>query len=497
MTRARVALVSPPTPGGRYVNRDLYAGMGIRDDFGTAAGASFVAFLKAEGTVVPELALATLAAQLREHEVRVFDGARVPPSGQGDFEAAIARFAPTWLIASTSYAALCDEVAFVGRVRAACSARAVVFGYAAHAFAADVLATGGVDFVVAGEPEAVLPGLLRGADPAATPGLWFREGAAVRTTGTALVDDLDALPIPDWGALPLARYRYFPLLKQRPFATILSSRGCSYGCDYCPYAVAQGLRFRAMSPGRVVDELAELAGRWGVRAVLFRDPSFGLDRQRVLAICEGLAARGLSLEWGCETRLDGLDDEVQDALARAGCRSVEIGLDSVSPAALAQNRRVSMGEAEVRARLQGLRRRGIDSAGLFVLGLPGDDQASIRATLDLACRLPLTWLNFELPVPFPGTAMTERAVRQGVLTPPRFEDLRGQQPPLLPRGLDLAALQALQSDGVRRFYVSPRRVLRSLQGGGALASAAFLGGSAVHFLGDRLAGFFRPTKEAP
>jgi len=482
----RLALISPPTPGGRFINRDLYGGMGIRDDFGTRADASFVAFLKAEGTVLPELALPQLAALLSAHDVRVFDGARVPDRDLGAFEASIAAFGPDWLVVSTSYAALADEVAFTGRVRAATGAKAVLFGYTAHFFAADVLGTGLVDAVVDGEPEAVIPDLVASDRPGEVPGLWTRDGDRVATTGTRLVDDLDALPIPAWQAMPLARYRYFPLLRGRPFATVSSSRGCTFGCDYCPYAVAQGTRYRAMSPGRVADELQALVTRFGVRAVLFRDPSFGLDRDRVLGICRAIRDRGVRVEWGCETRLDGLDDEVIAALASAGCRSVEIGLDSLSPAAMAENRRRSLSVHDVRERLAALRRGGLDAAGLFVIGLPGDDVASVRRTLEVASRLPLAWVNYEIPIPFPGTRMYQKAVARGQIAPVRFQDLRGAHPPLAAAtGLDLPTLRELQSEGMRRFYVSPRRVLRTVTGGGLLQATGFLLQSALRFAGAR------------
>ncbi|MBM4394595.1 MAG: radical SAM protein [Deltaproteobacteria bacterium] len=489
----RIALVSPPRPADRFINRDLFAGMGIDDCFGTGARASFVAYLKAEGTVIPEIAFPLLAALLRTRDVRFFDGARVDAGAGGEaFEGEVAAWGPGWVLASTSLANLANEVESVvriGRAAAAGPARTVVFGFAASALAEDVLARG-ADFVIDGEVEAVAPELVAATDASAVRGLVYAAagGRTVRT-GRRLVEDPDSLPFPDWGATPLARYAYFPLLKRRPFATLLSSRGCTYGCAYCPYCTVQGAAFRACSPDRVVAEMAHLAAAHGVRSVLFRDPNFALDRARVLDICRLLADRGPRLDWGCETRLDLLDDEVAAALGRAGCRSVEVGMDAVSPEVNAAHGRKAIGPVAARERLAALRRHGVASAGLFVIGLPGDTEASIRETIRYAAAIDLDYASFQVPIPFPGTPMYARAVRSGAIPEVRLDDLRGRRPRMPgDPGLPPDRLEALRDEAVRSFYVRPGRVLATVASGEILRSAGFLASRAAAFVAGRLRG---------
>lgn len=497
----RIALVSTPRPRASFINRDLYGGMGIDDNFGTDAGVSFVAYLKAEGTVIPELSFPYLAALLRRHTVRFFDGARVAEGAAGErFAAEIAAFAPDWVFASTSYANLRGEAEFVAALAATTGARTVLFGYAANWFARDLLTRHAIDYVVSGEVEGVAPRLVaaeetgRGAGgdrPEDVPGLWLRDGDAVRHTGYHLVADLDALPFPDWSATHSERYNYFPLLKKRPFVTLLSSRGCTYCCDYCPYWVAQGSRFRARSAVNVVDEVEWVVRGFGARSILFRDPSFGLDRRRVIDICRGIVERGLAVDWGCETRLDGLDDEVIDWLARARCRSVEVGMDSLSPDAMRENRRRTMPPDAIRERLRRLSEAGVASAGLFVIGLPGDSEAAIRETIRFANDLDLTYVNYEIPVPFPGTPLYERVVESGLIPPVTYDELTGRHPPLptgtaeTGGGLTSGRLLALQNEGMRSFYVRPGRVAHTIRSGEAFASARFLLQAGARFLLER------------
>ena len=492
----RIGLVSPPRPGGRFINRDLFGGMAIDDHFGTDPGASFVAFLKAEGTVIPEIVFPYLAALLRGHEVRFLDGARADPAEAAALECDLRAFRPDWVVASSSFANLKNEAAFLERVGMTTGARTVLFGEGATQLAAEVLARHALDFVVDGDAEAVVPALVAANDPTGVPGTWRRDGRhGVAHSGRRIVEDLDTLPFPDWDATPLARYRYFPLLKKRPFLTLSSSRGCTYGCRFCPYPVAQGHAFRARTAGSVVDELAHVVARFGARSVLFRDPNFALDRARTLAICHGIVQRGVRLDWGCETRLDLLDDEVIQALARAGCRSVEFGMDSLSDEAARQNNRRTITPDEARARVKALTRHRIASAALFVFGLPGDTPEAMAETIRFANGLGLSYANYQVPVPFPGTALYDRAVAEGWMDPIGLDDLTGTQP-RLPTSPDLPAdrLRALQSEALRSFYVRPGRLLFPLRDGEPGRSAWFLASTAARFAAGRLSGRGRPGR---
>ena len=363
------------------------------------------------------------------------------------------------MLASTSFANLRGEADFVASLGRACGAKTCRFGFAADWFAADVPRSGNVDYVVSGEVEAVARPLVRGQRPSDTPGLWFRDGDRIEHTGRVLVEDLSSLPYPDWGVTPLRRYHYYPLLPKDPFATLLSSRGCPYGCDYCPYYVVQGSRFRFLGAESVVDEIERGVERYGIRSYLFRDPCFGHDRRRVIDICRGLVDRRCRVDWGCETRLDGLDAEVAVWLGRANCRFVIVGLDSVSAQTTKENNRRTLSPESVRERIQALRGQGVAAAGLFAIGLPADTEGSVRATIAFANSLPLTYVNYQIPIAFPGTRMYDALVARGVCPRATFASLTGSEP-RLSTGAELSAiaLRAPQARGARSFYLRGDRI---------------------------------------
>jgi radical SAM superfamily enzyme YgiQ (UPF0313 family) len=164
-----------------------------------------------------------------------------------------------------------------------------------------------------------------------TPGLTYRnEFGWVETTAKPFIKDLDSMPFPKWELLPYERYQMpkSSVHANVRFLPMWTSRGCPIGCHYCPYPVGQGEKWRRRSASNVVDEIEHLVNDLGIRYLIFRDPMFSLDQRRVVAICNDIAARGLKVQWRCETRVDYLNEETLTAMAKAGCEGVNFGIES-------------------------------------------------------------------------------------------------------------------------------------------------------------------------
>ncbi len=96
-----------------------------------------------------------------------------------------------------------------------------------------------------------------------------------------VTEDLDRLPLPDWTPLGPERFRIGYDFWRFPTGLVQSSRGCRFKCNYCPYLVLENnTRFR--DPRAVAEEMREGILRWGFRSFKFRDPLFGLSRDRTM-----------------------------------------------------------------------------------------------------------------------------------------------------------------------------------------------------------------------
>jgi radical SAM superfamily enzyme YgiQ (UPF0313 family) len=234
-------------------------------------------------------------------------------------------------------------------------------------------------------------------------------------TGVAASPDvrvLDSLPFPDWSTFPVRSYSYFPALRQRPFLPILSSRGCPYTCEYCPYEI---ITLRERSTENVLDELAQWRDRYGLRAFLFRDPIFSLRRKRVVELMEGMLSRGFNFRWACETRMDCLDVELLELMAKAGLRVVNVAVESSSDAVLKDVSRKAIPVQHQEEIVRACDRLGIRVTVFYVIGLPEDTRESIEETVAYAKRLNTHVAQFFVYTPFPGTRLYDR-VKDDLIT---------------------------------------------------------------------------------
>lgn len=488
----RFLLLNPPVPNRALTNRDLMGGMGIDDAFGVSLAGRFLAFAKSEGIRLPVLSLGYAAAVLRAagHEVVHRDLSRRDPSEAGVLNELVA-LQPDWVIAATSFGFLRAELAFLTALRDQTGCQRLLLGQTASHYAREILQRGLGEAIALGDPEVAVGLIAAGAELRGAAGVATKDlDAGVPWVGKpAFVPSLDALPWPDWTSLDRSAYSYFPLLRRTPFVTILGSRGCPYACSFCPYPVAQGKPFR---PRAVQDVLAEIAFRVqheGVRALLFRDPTFSLDLTRAKQIAQGIKDLGVDLQWGIETRLDRLDDALMDLLGASGCRSVTFGIDPLDHDVRSTNHRKGYQAARAAEQLRRLAGHGIATAGLYVVGLPGQSETQIHQDFEWLCAQDLTYLNMEVATVFPGTPMYEEAIAKRWIEPVMLDDLLTGEPKLRWNGhLPDATARLMQDKGLQRFYRTPRRVWRELAGADAALSARFYLRTALRFARQEAAG---------
>jgi hypothetical protein len=281
-----------------------------------------------------------------------------------------------------------------------------------------------LDYVVRGEPDGPVADLATGMPLPQIAGLMYREGGRwVRNAERALERDLDSIPFPRWDMLPCDRY-IIPrsstsgLLR---FLPMLSSRGCPYGCSYCPYPIGQGLKWRFRSPGNVVDEMEYLVRELGVEHILFRDPMFSMQQKRVVAICDEIVRRGLRVGWKCETRVDCLDEATIASMARAGCTGINFGVESIDPDVQKGVHRKPIFVEEFKEKVALCRKYDIATFAFFVVGLPGDTLTTILDSIEFAVTMKANWTQFTVATPFAGTPMHDWAVAQGFITSDFYE----------------------------------------------------------------------------
>jgi anaerobic magnesium-protoporphyrin IX monomethyl ester cyclase len=312
------------------------------------------------------------------------------------------------------------------------------------------------DFIVRGEPETALMRLAAGET---------LSGAV----DSPAIADLDSLPFPSWNDVLRARRAVRVPFSGRPAGgalPVLGSRSCPEFCTYCPHRIEAPYRTRSVS--NIVEELSFVEETRGPVHIVFRDPLFSQDRERVLALCDAIHSRGLKHTFECETRLDRLDGELLVAMSRAGLRAMSFGVESVSASTLRRVGRRPIPEPHQREIVAACRRLGVVTAAFYVLGFPEDTRQSIQATIEYAVDLGSTVAQFKILTPYPGTPLFARL--QPAITETDWERFDGFTPTFTHPALTHDELSFLLGSAYTQFYMRPSfltNYLRIGRGGGA------------------------------
>lgn len=408
--------------------------------------------------ITPPLGLGYLASALRRagHAPSLIDGLALGLSP----EDLTRRCAGHPLVGIGCMSDHVPEVSELARLLKARGHTVVIGGPHATALPGDTLARTGADFAVVGEGEVSLPALvdaLEAGAPPALPGV-FVLGQGMSAPRT-LVGELDSLPFPDWEAMHPRRYAIAPhgaFVKRFPVAPMMSTRGCPCACSFCASPRLWEGRIRFRSPENVLDEIALLVRRFGVREIHFEDDNLTLRRSHAEAICEGLLSRGLDVCWSCPNgvRADTLDVGLLRLMRRAGCYALAFGVESGDQAILDGVGKGAKLEVVERAiALAG--EAGFQTQGFFIFGLPGETAESIARTVEFARRSRLDRAQFLLLDVLPGSRLWEDL--SGSFAPDwtrrSYQETTWCPPTVAPEVLAAAPSRAFRSF----FLTSPRR----------------------------------------
>lgn len=276
-----------------------------------------------------------------------------------------------------------------------------------------------VDVVAYGEADDTFADLMDGKAPAEIPGLYYRIGEQIASTPPCpLLDRLDDLPMPAWDLYPIEDYRqrHSRIIVRRPPAAMVEfSRGCVFKCDFCGSRNTMGFGYRKKSPARCAEEM-ELLYRLGYREAILADDIFTSDHHWALAVCEELIRRDNRMVWTCTNgiRVDSANDRLFATMRRAGCYRVHFGFESGNDEVLKAFGKGGRATVEQGLKAVSLAREaGMDTFGMYMVGLSSDTEEAMQDTIDFARRAPVDMLRFGITVPLPGTPMFGELRRAG------------------------------------------------------------------------------------
>lgn len=303
-------------------------------------------------------------------------------------------------------------------------------GWHPSLFPTDCLAEGAVDITVQGQGEATFAELVErlaeGRSLEGCQGISRRgpAGEAIQEAPRPWLNQ-DELPPADYGLIDVdAYYRS----KGRRQLDYISSQGCFWRCGFCADPRVYGRRWSGQSGAALAARLLDLWERYRFEDLNFQDETFFTRIPEVLTMAQALRAAGSPFSWAATLRADQgarLSPEQFQDLAASGLRRVLVGVESGSQEMLDWMQK-DIRLPQVLETAEKCRQAGIAIEFPFIVGFPGETEASVEASLSLACRLRSLSPAFSTPVfffrPYPGTAITQAMVAEGHRLPETLEE---------------------------------------------------------------------------
>ncbi|OQY48091.1 MAG: radical SAM protein [Anaerolineaceae bacterium 4572_78] len=301
------------------------------------------------------------------------------------------------------------------------------------------------------------------ADLSNIKGLAWRQGDEVIINhDRPFISNLDDLPLPMHHLLPFDKY-LMPLVKG-PYTFILTSRGCPAGCKYCIKHVSYNYSVRVRSPENIMDELWDLK-KLGLNNIHMYADLFTVSRDQVMGLCKLMISEGINIKWTCNSRVDYVDKEMLQLMAKAGNWVISWGIESSSKEIL---KRAHKGAYPDKARqaLLWSREAGIMNWGYFIIGLPGETEETIRQTIAFSKNLPIDIALFHIAAPYPGTPFFYDVVKNGWFRPgTKWEEVDMDKSTVLDYpNLSAEQLNYWQKRATREWAFRPAPVLTMLKG---------------------------------
>ncbi|MDP8242802.1 MAG: radical SAM protein [Candidatus Hinthialibacter antarcticus] len=403
-------------------------------------------------------------------EVRVRDY----PAMNADFhhlENDVREFQPDYAIFTATIATLDNDLQAARLIKELCpNAVTAAKGEPLHYMDEEIIKRNPeLDAVLRGEVEAYIERFVDGSDWASLPGLTFlRDGEVVRTSSENAVLNLDELPFPARHLTDVTLYRSPESRNQ--LTTVVTSLGCPFKCIFCSVPAMTGTNVRYRTPESVVAELEHCMSEHGIHEFLFHADTFTLNKNWVIRLCQLIVQKKLDIRWGCNSRVDTLDEERLIWMKRAGCWVIGFGVETGNDEHLKSIKKSATG-AQAREAVALCRKLNVRSHAFLTFGYPWDTDETIRELIQFASELDPDFFDFNMVFPLPGTELDKIVGEKNLVIRERLSNGGYAVGAVSTESLSPDQLERWRRKALWTMYLRPHYIIRTLRNAGSPGKA--------------------------
>lgn len=286
-----------------------------------------------------------------------------------------------------------------------------------------------IDYICIGEGEEALPELLNKMKSKSSlvgvGNIWFKKNhEIVKNFIRPLIDDLDVLPLPDKEIF----YNECRHIINGVYVT-MASRGCYYCCTYCCHDLLNRIypdnrgRVRIRGVEQLMLELRIAKNKYRPRWLYFNDDVFP-SKQDWLREFASRYRQEIGLPFGINTHIMQINEKYVAELVRAGCASVDIGIQSVDMGVRECILNRKMDNKKISGAIGMLKSQNLYVYIDLMLGLPGESKDSLKQSLSAIREWKPDGIASLFLSYFPNTTLTDRAYASGIISEERMKEIR-------------------------------------------------------------------------
>ncbi len=284
------------------------------------------------------------------------------------------------------------------------------------------------------------------------------------------------LPGLAWELIDIKKYRTanwhtnFDQFDSSPFASLYTSLGCIYKCNFCMINIinrtntrgnisaADSAVFRYWQPEFIIkqfDQIAEL----GIKNVKIADEMYVLKPKHFLELSKLLVERDYGFNIWAYARIDTVKERYLELLKQSGVNWVGLGIESGNQMIRKEVSKGQFKDVNIRDIVSMIQSYDINVTGNYIFGLPNETLDSMQQTLDLAIELDTEYANFYCTMAYPGSPLYIKAKAEGKQLPTTYDGYSQHSYTSLPlAGENLASAEILKfrDEAWTQYFTNPR-----------------------------------------
>jgi len=284
----------------------------------------------------------------------------------------------------------------------------------------------------------------------------YRENGNIISGEKAVSRQHFQIPLPRHELFPISKYR-LPTAQRKPVTSVLATFGCPFKCRFC---IGGTINYKPRAVDNIIKEL-EYVTSLGIKEVYFADFTFTADKRHVMELCQQIIDKQIDITWLCNVHSHTLDEELLLMMKRAGCHTVQIGVESGSEEILRKYIKAT-DEKTIRQAFALCKKLKIRTVAYFIIGLPGEDKNSVLRTIKLAKELAPDFASFAIATPDIGTPLWEEAIEKGWFDSSIEQFDSTGYPVMETEKLSKEEIWRLKNQANLEFYFRPSYLAKSL-----------------------------------